>query len=462
MGFLLQFGIKFLKPTRQNMNKKLGYYTVGSKIFYSKVEACIFATQVFKKIDPNLNIQPYQLVKWNFNNDVFAAYDWTQEPELSLDDLYDKRARELREKYDYIIISYSGGADSHNVVMSFLRQGLFIDEIVITHMHDAMKNFAQVDETNHAAKYCFESEFQLQAKLRLFDIANLSPKTKITEIDTSKLVLDFFNKNNNESWVLKVREELNPIDAARYDFCKFAEIERKIDTDKKIGIILGVDKAKIRLNNLMSNHSGSEPNQQKVDIVFSDRTVNQTPISESLAKYTNSTIEFFYWSPDACDILCKQAHIQKKWLQKNPIYQQFFTNSASILRDNREVTDRVLRPILYSTWNRKWFQAEKNQLDWHAEHDDWFITGQKNTLEYSLWQSGLNFVTKNCTPFVKYYLDDPALFADGLMRIKNFYKIGYITNSPSLDTNKKSAHESNDRKLINITEKDLENIIYMT
>jgi hypothetical protein len=429
------------------MNDKLGFYTVGNKVFYSKVEACVFATQIFNKLDPKLNIQPYQLVKWNFNNDVFGAYNWTQEPELSLDDLYDKRAKELREKYDYIIISYSGGADSHNVVMSFLRQGLFIDEIIVTHMHDAMKNFAEIDMNNHIAKYCFESEFQLQARPRLLDISNLSPKTKITVVDTSNSVMEFFGKNEDESWIFRVREELNPIDAARYDLCKFAEIEKKIDVNKKIGIILGIDKVKIKI----------DQQTNKVKIYFHDRIVNQTPIGEHLRKYENVIIEFFYWSPDACELLCKQAHIVKKWLEQNIMYQQFFTMKSSLLKENREVTDRILRPILYTTWNRYWFQAEKCQLDWHAEHDAWFITGMENTYQHSLWRAGLKYVEAKCKPYITYNKDSVDKFADGLVRFKNFYDVGNFC-SPS----HRVKNEDNTRKIVNINEQDLENIIYMT
>ena len=69
------------------MNKKLGYYTVGDRIFYSKVEACMFATKLFNKLDHKLNIKPYQLITWNFNNEAFNNYDWTIEPDSSLDEL---------------------------------------------------------------------------------------------------------------------------------------------------------------------------------------------------------------------------------------------------------------------------------------------------------------------------------------------------------------------------------------
>jgi hypothetical protein len=433
------------------MNKKLGYYTVGDRIFYSKVEACMFATKLFNKLDHKLNIKPYQLITWNFNNEAFNNYDWTIEPDSSLDELYDIRSKHLRELYDYIIISFSGGADSWNIIMSFLRQGLFIDEIVVTRMHNAMKNFAIVDPIETSAKYCYEAEFELQTRFRLAEISNLSPKTKITVIDTSNSVFDFFTKNNDESWTLKVREELNPVDASRFDLCKFANVERVLDVNKKIGIIVGMDKAKIRI----------QKTTNLVELVFTDRTANQIPIGENLTRYTNNTIEYFYWSPDACDLLCKQAHVIKKWLEKNRYYQIFFHESPILLKDNRHATDRILRPILYTTWNKDWFQSDKNQLDWHAENDYWFITQSQNTIEHSLWRSGLDYVKKHCSPYIQYYLNDLS-FPDGLIRLKNFYKIGYLYNKEIKITNINTRQNINQKKLIaDLTERDLQNLIYV-
>ena len=131
------------------MNKKLGYYSVGLQEFDSKIKACQLASKVLEKI------QSPNIVKWHFNDEIFSTYNWSIEPRESLADLYKKRAKHLREQYDYIIISYSGGADSHNVVMSFLNQGLFIDELVVTHMDKAMKDYAIVDRDDRSAKYAY-------------------------------------------------------------------------------------------------------------------------------------------------------------------------------------------------------------------------------------------------------------------------------------------------------------------
>lgn len=410
-------------------NLTLGYYTIGDKIFTSKVEACLHATKVYNQLQLTHNIDPKQIIKWHFHNDVFSKYNWKLESEKSLDELYDERAKNLRQQYDYIIVSYSGGADSHNVVMSFLRQNLHIDEIVVTYFHEITKNYSVVDPNNTLPRNFHEAEYQLQIRPRLQELSAAMPRTKISILDTTQSVIDFFDKNSDESWIFKVREELNPVDAARYNLSKFAAIERNLDTNKKIAIIMGVDKAKVKI----------DERNNEVFIQFIDRTTNQVPIGEHLKQYNNVTMEFFYWSPNACELLCKQAHTVKKWLEENEFLQKFFKTNFVRLKDHRVVTDRILRNVLYSTWKKEWFQSDKCQHDWYAEHDEWFIQGLANTVQHSLWQSGINFVITHCEPYLQYYLDNKKM-PDGLLRWTQSYSIGYLYNIKKDIENNLSSH----------------------
>ena len=380
------------------MNKKLGYYSIGLQEFDSKIKACQLASKVLEKI------QASNIVKWHFNDEQFSNYNWSVEPLESLAALYEKRAKHLREQYDYIIVSYSGGADSHNVVMSFLNQGLFIDEIVVTHMDKAMKNYAVVDRNNHSAKYAYSSEYYLQTLPRLEEIRLLSPRTKIRIFDVSDSVFKAFSKHMDESWVFHVREELNPIDASRYNYLQFSEFKTQLDFDKKIAIVLGVDKPIVKL----------DEQTNKFYLCFRDRLANITPIGEYAKDYTNTTIEYFYWSPDACDLLCKQAHTIINWLKQNPGFQKYFLNNPV----SRIISERILRPLIYTTWKSEWFQADKAMFDWHSDFDAWFIESYKNTLEYLLWKKGLFYVSRTCAPFISNNKNP-----DGLITFEKRYEI---------------------------------------
>jgi len=80
----------------------------------------------------HLNGQKYDFSKihWDFNKKVFSLYDWTKEPVEDVNYFYDKRVKELRQQYDYIIFFYSGGYDSHNILKTFIDNNIHIDEII--------------------------------------------------------------------------------------------------------------------------------------------------------------------------------------------------------------------------------------------------------------------------------------------------------------------------------------------
>ena len=95
----------FLQFNRQDI---YGYYTVGGIKMYSQIEA----VEISNKLDLP--------IKWHFNDEVFSSLDWTVEPTETLAELYKKRCEQLREKYDYLVLYYSGGADSDNILNHFI------------------------------------------------------------------------------------------------------------------------------------------------------------------------------------------------------------------------------------------------------------------------------------------------------------------------------------------------------
>ena len=403
------------------MNKKLGFYTIGtakangminalcSTEFESKIQACIFANKILKSMETK--IHPLSILHWNFNDEVFEAYDWTKEPEKNLDELYDARAKEIREKYDYVIISYSGGSDCHNVLMSFLRQNLHVDEIVVTHMDKAMGSYGKIDVSNKLAKYAHTSEHHSHVIPRLKELVNLSPRTKIRVFDVTDSVFEAFARHNSEDWIFHVREELNPMDASRYNYLQFPEFKKQLDLSKKVAIILGIDKPKIKICETTN----------KVFMYFTDRLVNVTPIGEYAKDYTNTTIEYFYWSPDACDLICKQAHTVLNYLKANPNFQKYFLKNPIPSFLGRTAGERIIRPLIYKTWDISWFQADKPKYDWHTEADFWFMENYKNTIEYGLWRKGISHVIKNCSFYV-----ENMNFPDSLLKIQKEYMIGNL------------------------------------
>lgn len=100
---------------------KHGFFQVRDFITLSKFEAWQYAAKN--------NIEVAE-IKLNFNDEHLSRFDWQKEPAESITDLYIKRAKELREKYDYLVLLFSGGIDSYTILHTFLDNDIKIDEII--------------------------------------------------------------------------------------------------------------------------------------------------------------------------------------------------------------------------------------------------------------------------------------------------------------------------------------------
>jgi len=358
------------------INKKLGYYTVNSLEFDSKIKACIYAQSI------NAD------VTWHFNNEVFESYPWHVEPTQSLDELYDIRTQQLRDSYDYIMLSYSGGADSQNIVESFIRQGLLIDEIVVNTMEKGNKQFTTIDPNNKDPKNA-AAEHYLQTLPRLKEIEKRSPKTKITILDMTDYLFDSWLSVGDASWIMDKREGLNPLNVTRFNYIHFNETRKQFDKSKKLALILGVEKPRTFIH---SNNT--------FYIRFTDRATNIITIENHIKEYDNAVVEYFYWAPESVDILCKQAHIIKRWLELTPEKQQYWFHKNMNADLFRTMHERELRPLIYSTWNTNWWQADKATLDWYSEFDAWWIDGYKNTKQHAIWREGIKYVRQHAGRFI--------------------------------------------------------------
>jgi hypothetical protein len=382
------------------INKVLGYYTCDGLEFESKIQACFHSLKVNKPVD------------WVFNDLEFKLYDWTQEPEDSLDQLYDKRVKDLREKYDYLILSYSGGSDSHQILMSFIRQGIHLDELLINTMEKGWAPCTIIDPTNTSSLNS-GAEHYLQTIPRLKEVEKFIPRTKITICDLTDHVTDSLLLAGDASWVLQKREALNPIGITRFNYVYFNEVRKRFDKEKKIGIILGVEKPKSLIED------------GKFWIRFNDRAANMVTVIDHIKDYDNSVIEYFYWSPDCVPLLIKQGHIIRRWLQTNPNYQQYWDSRVATYKTVRFWHERLLRKVIYpSTWNDSWFQVHKATKDWYSEFDNWFIDGAAGTKANAIWHEGVDYIKHSLAPFVRIDLDTNQ--PDGLQSYTKKYLIGNI------------------------------------
>lgn len=355
----------------------LGYYKVGQQIHTSKITACIRAAET------------NQQVQWVFKNEELDTYDWTKEPSDSLSALYERRARNIREQYDYVVLSYSGGSDSHNILETFLKHGLFIDEVVVNTFEQANKSIVNNPAITNADNY--GAEYKLQIYPRLEELRFKSPATKITVADQSDFLMNhLLSPTQVPEWVLKQREVLNPSGVSRFNYLHQKEVRLRVDKSKSICIIMGVEKPITYIDT-----SG------RYYIMFVDSATNLVAIDSHFSEYDNTSVEYFYWGDGCADMIAKQSFVIKRWLEANPQYKPLWLfESGQQYKQHIATRHALLRGIIYDNWNPKWFQVTKGRLDWYDSLDTWFYQSRYEPQKRA-WQRGINYVKQKAGVFLE-------------------------------------------------------------
>lgn len=340
-------------------NPKLGFYTVGTEKFFSKPMALVKATET--------GIFP----EWNFNNEIFLAQDWLIEPNIQIRDLYKIRAQQLREKYDYIRLEFSGGGDSTTVLYSFVNNGIHLDEVVFRYPKTGEKNVS--DDPFNCKPENTLSEAKFAAYPVLDWLTTAAPNTKITVHDYSENML---TQTYDESWVLKTKDYFQPGHAFKHSATGYKGHKHLADTGQRICILYGVDKPKLCIKD------------KKWYAYFIDIMANHS--MGDFGEYTNLTNEYFYWSPDLPELFVKQCHIVKKWfmLEQNK-HMQYVCRWPNYSYTHRTTYEHLIKPLIYPDYNQETFQTSKPTNSFYNEMDYWFYTNFKETIQYQKWQAGL-------------------------------------------------------------------------
>lgn len=264
-----------------NYQDKLGCYRVNDFKFYSKFDAmCMHA---------KTGIHPH----WDFNEAVYSSYDWTKEPKTSILDLYKNRAQQLRNQYDYIVIMYSGGADSTTVLESFLHNGIKVDEVA------SYSNFQSTGTRNDL----LNAEIVKVVLPNIKHLQSRYPWLKHRLIDMLKFELDYFGQKDSADFFRTTNMFLNPNASSRQSIAmKIKEWADVVHSGKKLAIIWGKDKPRVYEEN-------GRWLCKFIDFLDDACTV------KSIAGQEPYTDEFFYWTPDMPEIVIKQAHMIKNYLE---------------------------------------------------------------------------------------------------------------------------------------------------
>lgn len=362
-----------------SFNHKLGYYLVNNQVVKNKIDALVMATR--------LNCD----ITWHFNDQAWNTVKWDQEPETDILELYKKRARQIREQYDYVIINFSAGSDSATVVQAFLESGCHIDEI--TTIWNRKQTPKVILDPGCTDPRNVEAEYDLVTKPALDKIRLLSPLTKITYLDVSDHIVQTLSRLDGEEWLSRTSEHLNPQMLARYDSTLGKDRRMTLDRGRKTAVVFGVDKPKVCIKD-----------DGRYYVYFVDSIPNQSPDTQLNLEYENVEHVFFYWTPDMPEILVKQAHILKRWFQVNDRLKHVI-RWPQLDHARRTVYEAVVRGVIYPWWDPNTFQVNKTTSTVFSEWDSWFFDAHRGSAVDN-WLKGVEYVqTAIDKKYLKYSYD---------------------------------------------------------
>jgi hypothetical protein len=361
------------------MDKNRGYWKVADEYYTNKVLA-IMAAQY-------RNLEPTDIT-YHYNDPWWDSACWDQEPSESLNELYVRRAKQLREKYKTLILRYSGGADSHNILKIFVDNNIKIDVI-------AMGGWTPPGVDPRLFLANVEKELLAIPQLKMFEKQG---------IKFDHVILNDFSPTINvigdhPEWIFDIdspRFNLPDITAGR----ALTTPEFHVWDDPSTGVILGIDKPRVDY-------------KMKKIWYFSQPDYLHTMHPQA----NNMTSEPFYWTADMPEIVIKQSHVVKNFFKKNQDIPSSNLKSKSVLipliyPDTYKNLDPRAKDLPYwdhEPWNSKFCNDKRlgpkgTSYDWGFHHSPY----------YKIWKDGIDLADRLIDQKFK---NNQSIWDDGLKPI---------------------------------------------
>lgn len=347
-----------------------GYYKVGEQKFTNKILAAVTATELKMPMT------------WHFHDDIFAKVKPIGVSNIK--ELYKQRALQLREKYDYLILNYSGGSDSWTVLNTFLENNIKLDHVFVKWPKKAMDKGFYTPNNKDRSAFNFVSEWDFTIKKDLEWLAQAHPEIKIEvgdwldNLDNSYFNDDLFNNAINYSFMTNL---------LRVHYGSQTEKEL-VDKGFTVGSIYGVDKP---WTTIVDN---------KFCFHFMDGATSTCP---PRAENPHGT-EYFYWSPDMPQLAVEQAYIVYQWHKNNKNMRHTILElknspaerdkALALYMKNFEESSDIVRSLIYPDWNFSRFQAFKPQPipEFDGKQKDFWLETRSEIVEMKkvwkyYWQS---------------------------------------------------------------------------
>lgn len=319
-----------------------GYYAVNGRPFLSKMETFIYASNL---VDPAITFHYYDQL-WDA---ALQTYKFV--PGTDLEKIYQQRAQQIRDTHDYVILNFSGGADSTCILETFLKNNIKLDEIFVKWPLKMLNSGKYTPDATDTRATNMLSEWDFSIKPKLDYVRQHHPEIKIVVDDWIDLAIDtqitedlLFKQNHN-------------FGIANYGW---SEIVSKTGTKlnnqgRRVANIFGTDKPIVYHN----------PSNNTFSMLFLDLVLMTTGTQHAYGTVDKRTRVDFFWTPDFPEITLARAHAVAWHFKNNPELLPLINLSTRLAAspDQRGKmaysTDRITNSVLYPSWDLNTFQVDK-------------------------------------------------------------------------------------------------------
>lgn len=316
-----------------------------------------------------------------YHDDVFASLDWSKEPTESLSEVYRQRAQQIRDDYDHVVICYSGGIDSTNILETFYYNNIHIDEILVVGAI-SQDSVSGSDENHNGDLY-----HNVFPTLNSMDLS----RTKISIVDYTT----YFRDVNNFSLVKQYGHEFVEHIGIRtsvhnlfwYDMDKF------LSHSRKTAYVMGKEKPILKYNGLVGKYYAAFH-----DISYTDYG--------NRYEYGDGRRINFYSEPGAFKVMLKQYYMIKE------------RHQYMLSKPDKEGVDifgsyiENIKGIIYNLRNPLVHRSLKSKSTYLSARDMFMVNSTGSEI-YNLYAAGIRKINDSNVDVAKkvvfesraYYLD---------------------------------------------------------
>jgi hypothetical protein len=347
-----------MKYFNHDVSDKFGYYQVGNLKLHGKYDAISIMSKTGKHLT------------YHYHDEVYSSYDWRKEPQPSLLELYKKRAEQLRQKYDHVVVCYSGGADSHTVLNAFVDNDIHVDEILCYYGGvSAQDGWFNAEVSQVAIPYAKK-------------VIEKFPSTTLRLYDVQAHMAEFWSKGDPNDWDTVAHKYGTGNHALGTVLPSMVASDQHylniLNQGKTVCFVVGYDK----------------PRVWQVDGRYCHRFLDIP--SQFIIIGSDVPVESFFWSADLPELLIKQCHVVKRYLEHATPTSNFISknNTGFACKDYNGstlwLTNHGVHDLIYPTWDVDTFTVGKDPYTVFGKRDEWFWR-EKNFIPYQNWHKRMSY-----------------------------------------------------------------------